>query len=342
MSEPINAGSPAPAPVVCARCGGVIEPGLERCPTCGAPQSHLVARGGTVPRRTGSLIGILLSITGMLLPIAWLWPGVFRQLGFGPLSDWLEAGGHRVTMLVPVWLTMLIGYGLQRQRSRAALQRAWTPFAAAPDGQVVSGTSTLEAGVGRPRVEARRGQRWLLTLDTVRDRSTASTRLRCAVAPRRDFHFLLMPQSRVLRALSSPRIGGFLLMLGRNAVIGAPADQARDRALEEAAFVVGPPIGLGEPGFDHAFLLKSDDADAARAFFGDQRGNLLVLSRPGSWWQLSLAASVANGTGQLEYRESGEVRDAARLDAVQQAMTRVLEGLAAGGFIAADSPASKP
>ena len=338
MSETINAGipSPPPATVVCARCGGAIEPGLERCPTCGAPQSHPVTRGGTGP----SLLGGLLGIAGALLPIAWLWPGVFRQLGWGRLSDWLEAGGHRLTLLMPIWVTMMIGYGLQRRFSRAATKPAWTPFETAPGGPVVTGTSMLNAAARRPGSEARaHTPRWLLTLDTVRERSNVSTRLRCAVAPRRDFHFALMPQSRVLRALSSPRIGGFLLALGRNAEVAAPVDPARHHALEEAAFIMGPPVELGEPEFDHAFLLKSDDAAAAQAFFGDQRGHLLALRRPGSWWQLTLVASVADGSGQLEYRVSGEVRDAARLGAVQQAMTRTLEGLAAGGFIGQDSPA---
>ncbi len=284
----------------------------------------------------------MLGVAGMVLLVAWLWPGAFRQLGWGRLSDWLEAGAHRVTMLVPIWLAMMASYGVQRRFSRAATPRPSGWFATVTHAAGVIGATTLEAGPRGPGVETRGTRRWLLTLDTVNDASTPRTRVRCAVAPRRDFHFALLPQSGALRVLTSPRVGGFLLSLGRSAYVAPSADQARRHALEEAAFMVGPPIELGEPEFDHAFLLKSDDAEAARSLFGHQRGWLLALRRPGSGWQLTLAASVQDGTGQLEFRESGLVRDAARLEAVQQAMIRVLEELAARGFIGEDRAASNP
>jgi hypothetical protein len=143
-----------------------------------------------------------------------------------------------------------------------------------------------------------------------------------------------------MKALSSPRVGGFLLALGEKTAVRGPDDQARHRALEEVGFMVGPAVELGEPEFDGAFLIKSDDADGARALLGSQRGTLLALRRPGSWWQLTLIASVTTGTGQLEYRENGVVSDAARLAAVRQAMIPMLEALAASGIIAAESPAS--
>ena len=101
-------------------------------------------------------------------------------------------------------------------------------------------------------------------------------------------------------------------------------------------------LGLTEPEFDRAFLIKCDDEGAARALLGDLRGPLLALHRPDRWWQLTLMSSVADGRGLLEYREGGLVRDAARLEAVQQAMTRMLELLAAAGIIAEAGPTSKP
>jgi hypothetical protein len=208
----------------------------------------------------------------------------------------------------------------------------------------VNGSRTIEAPTWTPGGAVRgRAQRWLLTLDTVRERSNESTRVRCAVVPRRDLHFALLPQNRIVKAMTSPRIGGFLLGLGRAAsASGGHEDEARRRALDEVSFIMGPDIELGEPEFDRAFLLKSDDEATVRALFGDLRGVVLALRRPGSWWQISLAASVAGRTGMLEYLESGAVRDAARLEAVQQAMIRLLEYLAAGGFIAEDSPPSNP
>ena len=344
MSETNYAGTSAPpATVVCARCGGAIQPGFETCPTCGAPQSRPAARSGAGP----GPIGLLLILVGMLLPLAWLWPDMFRHVGLGWLSDWLEAGGHRMTMMVPIWFTVMLSYGFRRHRSRAAMRPALpqsgTSYAATSGRWTASGAITRAAGAPRPGSEVRpRAQHWLFTLDTLNEGSTGRTRLRCAVVPRRDFHFALLPQNRVLRALTSPKVGGFLLSLGQSAHAAASEEPARRHALEAAAFMVSPPIELGEPEFDHAFLLKSDDPAAARALFGDQRGPLLALCRPNGGWQLMFMASVADASGQLEFCDAGMVRDAARLDAVQQAMTRMLDGLAAGGFITADSPASNP
>ena len=340
MSETINTGPSMPPPattVVCARCGGAFEPGLARCPTCGAPQTRPGVAAGT-----GLGPGaVLLSLLWLVVPLVWVWPAAFRHLGLGAVSDWLEAGGHRMVVLVPFWLLSMIGFTLIGSRSRAAIRQAWQAFAATNGGEVVTRPMRLEAGAWKGGVEVRtRARGWLLVLDSTRDRSNAYTRLSCAVSPRRDFHFALFPQSRVMKALSSPRVGGFLLALGEKAAAQVPEDQARHRALEEVGFMVGPAVELGEPEFDGAFLLKSDDANGARALFGSQRGTLLALRRPGSWWQLTLIASVTNGTGQLEYRENGVVRDAARLEAVRQAMIRVLELLAASGVIAAESPAS--
>jgi hypothetical protein len=337
-SSSAGASSSPPATVVCARCGGAIEPGLARCPACGASQT----RPGAAGRTGAGPIGMLMGLLGLALPLAWVWPDVFRHLGLSGLSDWLGAGRHRILMLVPIWMALMVSYGVQRMFSRVATQQAWQPFAAASGGEVVTRPLTIEAGVWKGGVEVRsRARGWLLTLDTARDRSDVSTRLSCAVSPRRNFHFALMPQSRVLKVLSSPRVGGFLLALGEKAAAAEPEAAARRLVQEEMGFIVGPPVELGEPEFDGAFLLKSDDADAARDFFGDQRGALLALRRPGSWWQLTLTASVTNGTGQLEYRESGLVRDAARLEAVRQAMIGMLDRLAANGIIAAESPASK-
>jgi len=343
MSETIIVGSSAPLPttVVCARCGGAIERGLERCPTCGAAQSRPAARGGTGSGLAGHLVGLL----GMFLIVAWVWPDVFRHIRLGRIADWLEAsGGHRMWIMLPMWITFMAGYGIRVRRTPAATQEARTPFAGAAGGRVVTGRVKVEAGAGIPGVEVRtRSKRWLLTLDTVRERSNQSTRLRCTVVPRRDFHFALLPQNRILKAMTSPRVGGFLLELGRAAnASGSPEAEARREARQELSFLMGAPIELGEPEFDHAFLLKGDDEAAVRALFGGLRGVVLELRRPGSWWQISFTAAAAGRTGVLEFLESGVVRDAARLEAVHQAMTRMLETLAAGGFIAEDSASSKP
>ena len=86
-------------------------------------------------------------------------------------------------------------------------------------GWVVTGSLAVRGGEVTSGGEVRtRVRRWLLTLDTVRERSSSvSTRLRCAVVPRRDLHFALLPQNPVLKAMTSPRVGGFLLGLGQAA-----------------------------------------------------------------------------------------------------------------------------
>jgi len=345
MSETTYAGTPAPAPtvVVCARCGGAIDPGLERCPTCGAPQPHL-RPSADAPSPVATVAGGLAGALGILLSVAWVWPDVFRLLHLGWLADWIGAStAHRMTLMIPITITFVMAQVLQQRRTLAATRQAWTPFARASGGQVEAVPRRLEAGAWTGGLEVHaRAQRWLLTLDTTTDHSDPSTRLRCAVIPRRDFHLAVMPQNRVLKALTSPRIGGFLLGLGAKAAAGSPDEAARRHAMEELAFVVGPAIEIGEPEFDQAFLTKSDDATAARALLGDLRGPLLALRRPGTWWQLSLTAAVADGRGLLEYRESGVVRDAARLEAAQQVLIRMLQHLAEAGFIAEDSPASNP
>ncbi len=341
MTDIDNAGAvtPFPATIVCARCGGAIEPGLERCPTCGARQPRLVAA-----RPSGSgLAGALVGLGGLLLPLAWLWPGVFRHLGLPGLSNWLEAGPHRFVMLVPIWITIMVAYGFKRARLGVETPKAWAPFAAATGGELKTGPARLEAGGWRGGLEVReRVQRWLLTLDTLREGSEENTRLRCVVVPRRDFQFALMPQNRMVRALASPRVGGFLIALTRNAAAQAPSEAAQRQLHDVESLMLGEVVELGEPEFDHAFVVKSDDPAVARALFNAQRGPLLKLRRPGSWWQLTLVGSVATGTAQLEYRESGVVRDAARLDAIRDAMVRVLETLAGAGLIGQDGPASNP
>jgi hypothetical protein len=345
MSETTQAGTPAPSPatIVCARCGGAIEPGLERCPTCGAPQSRPRVTGGSAPGLLGQVVGGIAGGLGIFLCAAWLYPDVFRLLHAGWLADWLCASaGHRMWMMLPMSVTFIIAHAVQQRRTLAATREAWTPFARASGGQVATAPRRLEAGAWTGGLQVRTGaQRWLLTLDTVPERSDESTRLRCAVTPRRDLHFALMPQNRVIQAMTSPRIGGFLLGLGRAASArDGPENEARRRALDQVSFLMGPDVELGEPEFDRAFLLKSDDEAAVRALFGDLRGMVLQLRRPGSWWQISLGAPASGGAGMLEFIESGVVRDAARLEAVQQVMIRILEYLAAAGFIAEDSPAS--
>ena len=339
MPETTSPVPPASATIVCARCGGAIEPGLERCPTCGARQPRLVAA-----RPSGAgLAGALVGLGGILLPLAWVWPGVFRHLGLPGLSDWLAGGTHRFVMLVPIWIAIMVAYGLQRSRLQVETRKAWAPFAAATGGELRSGPARLEAGAWRGGLEVRgRVQRWLLTLDTLRERSEESTRLRCAVVPRREFQFVLMPQNRMVRALASPRVGRFLLALGRNAAASAPSEAAQRQLQALESLMLGEVVELGEPEFDRAFMVKSDDPAAARALFNAQRGPLLELRRPGSWWQLTLVGSAAAGTAQLEYRESGVVRDAARLDAIRDAMVNVLETLAGDGLIGQDGPASNP
>src|SRR5689334_5870173 len=149
MSETTNPVPPAPATIVCAGCGGAIEPGLERCPTCGARQPRLVA---AYPSGSGPA-GLLVGLGGILLPLAWVWPGVFRHLGLAGLSDWLEAGPHRFVMLVPIWITIMVAYGLQRARLGVETRRAWAPFAAATGGELETGPARLEACGWRGGVE---------------------------------------------------------------------------------------------------------------------------------------------------------------------------------------------
>lgn len=340
MPDPFNTGvaSPQPPPAVCARCGGAIEPGLARCPTCGAPQSRPRGSTGVV----GTLVGSLAGLLGLALAAGWIWPELFRHLHLGPVARWLEASnGHRLLAMLGIWVAFILGHGTARLRARDATGKAWAPFAAASGGQVVSGPATVAAGERRDGLEVRtHARRWLLTLDTTRDHSSEATRMRCSVAPRRDFHFALLPQHALLRAVTSPRVGGFLLALGRSAGGGGPGDDAARRALDEMSFIVGAPIQLGEPEFDRAFLIKSDDEAAVRALLGDLRGELLGLRRTDGAWQMTLAASLARGSGELEYREPGIVRDAARLEAVRQTMTHVLEHLAAAGIVTEAGPAS--
>lgn len=341
MSEARNAGTSTASPttVVCARCGGAIEPGLERCPTCGTAQSCPDARGGSGLGLAGHLAGLL----GAFMILAWMWPDVLRHVGLARIADWLEAsGGRHRWMLMPLGFMLMGISGIRTRPAGTSRPGTPPPSASEPGGRVAIAPHTVEPEARQPGTAVRaRAQRWLLALDTPRQRSNESTRLRCAVVTRRDLHFALMPQNRMIKAMTSPRIGGFLLGLGRaSSTSGGPQNQARQRALDEMSFLVGEPVELGEPEFDHAFLLKSDDPAAARALFGGLRGVVLALRRPASWWQISLTASVAGGIGMLEFLESGVVRDAARLEAAQQAMIRILESLLAGGFIAEGSPSS--
>jgi hypothetical protein len=267
-----------------------------------------------------------------------VWPDFFRLVGLGPLADWLRTpAGRRIWTLVPMWFALMMANVIQKAYARGG----FTPFARVTAGRVATEPRAPEAGAWKGGIEARtRAQRWLLTLDTGREGSSETTRLRAAVTPRRDFHLAILPQSGILKVMTSPRVGGFLLGLGRNSAFGTPEEEAHRRAMDELSFVVGPAIELGEPEFDHAFLIKSDDEGAARVLLGDLRGPLLALRRPDRWWQLTLTSSVAGGRGLLEYSENGVVRDAQRLDAVQQAMTLMLERLASQGVIAEASPSS--
>lgn len=344
MSGTINAGNAPPAPsfAVCARCGGAIEPGLERCPTCGEPQSRMHAPGLPGASLVSGLIGSLVSALGIFLAIALVRPDFFRLVGLGPLADWLGTpAGRRIWALVPMWFALMMANVIQKAYARGTIRKGWTPLARETGGRIVTAADAPESGAWTDSPEVRaRAQRWLLTLDTERQRSNETTRLRAAVTPRRDFHLAIMPQSRILKAMTSPRIGRFLLRLGRDAAAGTSGDEAQRESMEELAFVVGPSIELGEPEFDHAFLIKSDAEGTARAVLGDLRGPLLALRRPGRWWQLTLTSSVANGRGMLEYREGGVVRDPARLEAVRLAMIRLLERLAADGIVAEAGPPS--
>jgi hypothetical protein len=289
----------------------------------------------------GGFIGTLVSALAIFLVIALVWPDFFRLVGLGPLTDWLATrAGRRIWTLVPMVFALMMANLVQQGYTRAA-RKGRSPFGRPTDDSLGAGPRTLEAGGWKGGVETgARAPRWLLSLDTGRTGSSESTRLRAAVAPRRDFHLALMPQSGIIKVMTSPRIGGFLLGLGRNSAFGTPQEEAQRRAMDELSFIVGPAIELGEPEFDHAFLIKSDDEGAARALLGDLRGPLLALRRPDRWWQLTLTSSVAEGRGMLEYSESGVVRDAPRLDAVQQVMTRMLERLASQGLIAEAGPSS--
>ena len=73
---------------------------------------------------------------------------------------------------------------------------------------------------------------------------------------------------------------------------------------------------------------------------GALRAPLLRLSRPGVFWSITLAADPAKGAGWLEFREMGVVRDAARLEMARDAVSQLLERLAADGAIADRAPAA--
>ena len=325
------------APPTCPRCGGVVAVGDRTCPACGARLQAAAAPGTVSP-----VVGFLLFLPWLGIFLIWIWPGFLARVGMAPLAHWLDAvPARRFILFVPMVAFSIAAATLQRGVARGRTRSAWAPLASAPGARMVEGASTLDHGEIVGGLEVRTQVRsWLLTLDTVSDGSSPATRLRAKVVPLRPLTLLVCPQNRLFRAFTSPAVGGFLLKLGR----AGPAETGerevvRQHALDQLGFMVGAEIPLGDPEFDHALMLKGSDEDAVKRLAAGMRAPLLALAPSRNFWSVTLASDPTLGVGGLEFRESGVVRDAARLGAARDQLAGLLERLAADGVIAERPPA---
>ena len=169
-------------------------------------------------------------------------------------------------------------------------------------------------------------QNWTVTLDTFSSNSksdtpnnTIYTRLRLPFIGLQDFGFILMRRN----AQSQLLIGTIQSPVGRLATAG------NAKAKQHLQLLNAPEVRLGDPRFDQAFILKSEQEYLARQLFQQVKSHLGVLGE----FQLFLApypgttSSLGTKTMVLHYQEKGVVTDVAYIREICQALEQMVQEL---------------
>lgn len=319
----------APATATCPNCGAAVPPDAARCPTCNARLARMRPSSSAARAGMSSLAMLAFIVLGAL----WVFPSLLCRVEMCVLGHWLGQGMHRMVLWIPMMMIAVVN-GLVTVRVTLQNNRdGWASYA-----RDVGGTLNEDPG---PRlgllmsgVSVRTVVRgWTVTLENQVDRNTRTTRLWVRVTPRRPFSFALMPGGKMMQLVLSPAVGGRLIELGRASTGNRPEDQIKRDLLDHARFLTLPAIATGDPDMDKAFLLKSDDPDAARDVGMRVRAPALALRAGSPGWQMSLMPGAA-GTAMLELRHNLYVSDPAQLKRMHALVSDTLDALAQGGLIA--------
>jgi hypothetical protein len=298
---------------------------MEPTPTPITPSSSV----GEAVRRFLSFALGLASVGALAMTI---WPGLIRFLiPRDEPADTISTAPIRfaafLTFGVAAGLRVLLSPGKQRTGTRVA----WEAFANETGGSFTE--EKLRPGaagwVGGPGITwSERGGSLRLSRAIERGDAAVTQFVADRELPR-GFQFQVCAQNFVTNALMSPKVWQIVLA-GVKRAGGEVGDAgARERLVGQLSFLAGKDVALGDPEFDGAFILKTDDEGKAREFFADAgvRHWLRELSRSSKGWMFTLLTGGGSDPFHLTLQGPGAVREAEALKAAHSLMVAALERL---------------
>ncbi|HEX7077762.1 MAG TPA: hypothetical protein VF363_05025 [Candidatus Eisenbacteria bacterium] len=244
---------------------------------------------------------------------------------------------------MPVLFVLMAVMAITQQRKlRAKLAETWRALADETGGAYSEEKRAIVKNewVGGPTV------RWTIrglpvTLSSHRQgKNSAGTRLQASVRLVRPFQFHVMTQGALARLASSPRLWNLVLETAeKEADKKAGTDEnagAAKEAIHKLRFMAAEPVKTGDSLFDEAFLLKTDDPDRARDFFGSSGVSYWMqeLKKTEKGWSLALAVADLNGSSGLTLELQGIDTNPAALRAARSLVEGAIGRLADQGVLA--------
>lgn len=272
-----------------------------------------------------------------------VWPGLLAAVAPGV---GLERFGGTTPFRLLAFVTFAVAMGLRflinpgKQRSRTSL--AWEQFATQAGGVFTNERRKLTASGWEGGPTARWASRGVtVSLSGCTDSSrNHHTRFRADVRLVRPFQFHLMPENLVTKAHFSPQLWDVVLAGVKSPAGQGKAADAQALLAERMAFMAEKEILIGDPLFDKAFLVKSDNPSQAREFFSDAGVSLRLreMNERLKSWQMSFVVSRLPDAYQLTLELPGSVREAEALESGRQVIEAAIGCIADRGMLAVSDP----
>ena len=272
-----------------------------------------------------------------------VWPGLLVYFAPGiHLERFGGATQFRFLAFLVFAIVMALRFRLNPGKRPSRTSIAWSEFANEVGGTLTQGRRkpTAAGWEGGPTV------RWdtrgvTITLTGCTDTSRyVHTRFRADIRLARAFQFHVMPETMLTKAVLSAPVWNVVLA-GVKAEAGrGNGNDPQALSAERMAFMAEKDILIGDPLFDDAFLVKSDNAQLALEFFSDAGVShwLRELNARHKGWHLSLVIANLPDAHQLTLAVPGILLEPQGLESSRQVLDAAVSCFADRGMLAASSP----